>query len=555
MKPVLAGSMEFPLAVINVKKVVKDLTIDYMPMGAEAPFTVHAYRATKETINVPRQYGIELCQSLGLEYEDNTSKGKKAHFPRIPKPRDYQVQPLEELSECFDSYYDFIFRARTGWGKTVGALYAAARLGRTTLVIVDQENLKDQWIASLKEHFGFTDSNIGIIQGQRCDYEGKAVTIAMVQTLSRKKFPEAVYRYFGTVIVDEVHIIGAPTFYVVLLAFAAMYRFGVSATPRRRDTLQKLLTYNLGEVRLFIEDEHDASAVYVATHDSVYSAYANKSPKIGRFINEVAEDASRNLMLAEAAMYLYDTGRDILVLSDRIEHLRHLESLCYYLGAEDNEIGVYSKSNVSYAYAKDPSPLRRPEGYVRGAEYTPIKLSLISKTTKKTVLETIKTKARIVNATYGKFSKGVDEPRLSGGVDATPRSQSEQMQGRILRKKDGKKKPIWVTTADKFSYRSLYSLLARLPDYVKNNSVVSKWSLEKGKESCDVRTLKMQLTNEIRRLKVFTQIVTNSDGLSTLQTREQQRQPAAPPAKGITVVNARRRVLLTGSSRGARTGK
>lgn len=539
--------MTFPLSLVPVERVKEALTIGYLPMGAEEELTVEAFSLRKGSITVPRQYGLQLCEELGLEFTDLTSTGHEIAWPKVPEPRDYQIDALQLIAENRDSHYDFLFRARTGWGKTAGSLIIAARSGLTTLVVVDQENLKDQWIASAKKLCGLRDDQIGVIQGKRCDYEGKPLTIAMVQTLSQKTFPQEVYDYFGNVFVDEVHIIGAPTFSRILLQFSATYRMGVSATPKRRDNLQKLLDYNLGRVRVYIADEHEESAVYVAQHDGVYSAYANKAPKIGRFINEITEDASRNLLIAEAAAYLYDTGRDILVLSDRIEHLKELESLSYYLGIPEDELGVYAGYDLTYAYEKDPTPSRHPIGWVKGTEYTPIRLQLISKRVNKKRFDAIAERARIILSTYGKFSKGVDVPRLCGGVDATPRSRSEQEQGRILRKVDGKLKPIWITIKDTNSYRSLFALAKRIDDYLMNNSVVSEWSLEEGKVKCDAKEMRRELYQEVKRLKSL-RIATNSVGLNTLLTQEQEIRSAMRPATGITVGRPARSPSATGSS-------
>ena len=531
--------MAIPVDLVDADALADTLTVSYHPMGAEEPIEVEAFERDDTYIYVPRQFGIDLCNRQHIDFEDRTSNGVPVKFPKIPKPRDYQVEVLDELEATFETYYDFLFRARTGWGKTIGSLILASRLGVSTLVVVDQENLKDQWVDTLVKHFGFDKKDIGIIQGKKCDYQGKAVTIAMVQTASRSELPPEVFDAFGFVLVDETHIIGAPTFSRILLWFSAAYRLGVSATPKRRDGLQKLLDYNLGKVRVYISDEHDPSAVYVAYHNTVYSAYANKAPKIGRFITEVTEDGSRNLLVAESAAYLYDTGRDCLVLSDRIEQLNNLMNLCYYLGVPVEDVGIYTGYRLEYAYEKDPTPARRPEGLVKhagdektkpGYYYTPVILKLVSKRCKKTELEKVKTTAAIIFATYGKFSKGVDEPRLSAGVDASPRSRSEQEQGRILRPLDGKLKPIWITIADWNSYRSLFALAGRIPDYEKNNATVSLWSLEKGKQPCDATDLRQETYDRVKMLK-SAQIVTHSAGLYTIVTQPQRTGRGALPER------------------------
>lgn len=547
--------MEIPAGLVDAERVKKALTFVYQPLGSDEPLEVKGYRLLKSgTLCVPRQFGIQLCAKEGIEYVDATSLGVPIKFPRTPKPRDYQVEPLEDITECAKNYFDFIFRARTGWGKTIGSLIVAGRLGVNFIIIVDQENLKDQWISSLKEHFGLLDSDIGVIQGNRCDYVGKIATIAMVQTLTQRVFPQAMYDHFGTLLVDEVHIIGAPTFSSVLLRFSAVFRFGVSATPKRRDGLQKVLDYNLGKVRIWIEDEHEESAVYIMRHGSVYSEYANRAPKMGRFINEVSEDAARNLALAEAAAYLYDTGRDTLALSDRIEHLRHVMSLCYYLGIPEEEMGVYAGYQLSYRFAKDPIPPRRPVGLERGAEYTPISLQLISKKSRKPDLEVTKTQAHLIFSTYGKFSKGVDEPRLGAGMDLTPRSTSEQVQGRILRKVDGKKRPIWITVADIFSYRSLFALTGRMLDYLKNNAVLNEWSLETGKRKCNPKELRRDTFELIESLK-SSQIETNSVGLNTVVTRQALMQRERVRATATTTAIARPRSSRMASSSEVKRGR
>lgn len=533
MKPaLLRGSLALPIERVDVEALKKVLTVQFKPMGEEEAREIEAFRVGGGYIRVPRQFGIDFCERSGIDYKDCTSVGVPIVFPRVPSLREYQVEPLKRVEDCFEYHCDTIFRAHTGWGKSIGVLTVAARLGVSTLIIVDQENLKEQWYGVLMDRFGFKAEEIGIIQGKKCSYEGKAVTIAMVQTLSQKRFAQKLYDAFGFVVVDECHVIGAPTFSSVLLDFSATYRMGVSATPKRRDALQKLIDYNLGPVRVYVDDEHDPSAVYIATHPTVYSAYANKAPKIGRFINEVTGDGSRNLLVAESAAYLHDTGRDILVLSDRVEHLHHLKSLCYYLGIPDDEMGVYAGYTLEYRYAKDPTPIRRPPGLTKhagdddtkaGFYYTPVVLKLISKKSRKKDLDQVKTTARIIWSTYGKFSKGVDEPRLCGGVDASPRSRSEQVQGRILRKVDGKLRPIWLTYEDTSSYRSLFGLASRLSDYIKNNSMVSRWSLEGGKDKakCSAKEIQRGIYEEVERLKSL-EIVTSSDGAGhVLLTRQQ----------------------------------
>lgn len=524
MKPaILRGGLSIPIGVADERTIRKDLTLRYAPMGEE-PREIEAFFMDDAYITVPRQYGLSYCDSRGIEVIDETSQGVAVEFPRIPTPRPEQVEFIDKLEESTGEFYDFIAKAHTGFGKTVCALILAARLGRAALIVVDQDNLKEQWKKRLMDPnlFGLREDQIGVIQGPECRYEGCLVVIAMVHTLSQKDIPQEALDYCGVAIFDEVHTIGAPTFSFVLFSVASAYRFGVSATPKRRDGLQKGLTAHLGQIAVSADAEHEESNVCFAYHDTVYSWYANISPKTGRFVSEVAEDGSRNLMAATIIKDMYDEGRDILVIGERIEHLKHVRSLCYYLGIDEADMGMYTGYDSVFGVGKEAKPARRPKDIVKHAEtgsyeYCPVSLQLIAKRVLRKRLDEIEQNCRIIFATYGKFSKGADVPRLSAGLDITPRSTSEQTQGRILRKQKGKMTPLWVTLVDENSYRSLFMWAQRIKDYLKSNSRIHEWEPTGGIKAWLPEELSGQLWRRIEMLKEC-RIELHRDGHNMLVT-------------------------------------
>lgn len=502
--------MEIPVEHVNLKQTKAQLTYSYKPMGDPVAIDVKGYKLAGDCLLVPRQFGLDLCSQLQLPWEDNTSAGRPIKFPRVPTPREYQVPQLDQIVKEFETEYDVVFRAHTGWGKTIGSLIVAARLGRTVLIIVDQDNLKEQWLDVLQTMFGLAEDDIGIIQGDSCNYKGKPVSIAMVQTLTQREYGAEFYEYFGTLIGDEVHTLGAPTFSQVLLVFPAAYRLFVSATPRRSDGLQKALEYNCGPIKVAADKKHKPSGVYILRNPTVYSWYANVSPKVGRIISEVAEDAPRNLMIATATLQLWESGRDTLVLSDRIEHLQHLQSMLVYLGVPEQEIGLYTGYETIWFFGKDPTPKSRPKGLHRWrddngdmcfAEYSPVSMQSKEKRIGKARFAQILATCTIVLATYGKFQKGVDLARLSGGVDATPRAKAEQAQGRILRELAGKLKPKWVTVVDDNNYRLLHTFSGRIGEYLKSNSRLYEWDGQEGIEEWNVKELREAVNERVKELK------------------------------------------------------
>lgn len=514
MRPaILQGAMRIPVEHIDVGRVKTQLTYSVQPLAEEEPVEVQGYYVDGDFLCVPRQFGLRLCSQLQIPFEDETSQGEEVIFPQVPDPRDYQIQPLEEIKEAFTDSYDVVFRAHTGWGKTIGSLLVAAWSGQTVLIVVDQENLKDQWLEVLTDPklFGFQPDEIGEIQGPRCDYKGKAVTIAMVQTLSQRTLPADAYDYFGFVIWDEFHVFGAPTFQLVLMQFSATYRLGVSATPRRRDALQKALDNNMGKVRVAADKEHNESAVYILRNPTVYSFYGNVSKMTGRIISEVVDDGDRNMMLVDVILRLYETGRDVLVLSERVEHLQMIADMMHYLGVPDEEVGMYTGYTPQWRLQKDATPKKLPRGIHRewdgekqcyvSAPFTPVTFAVKQKKTPKAVLAAILKSCGIVLATYGKFTKGVDAPRLAAGVDITPRSQAEQAQGRILREQRDKLQPIWVTVVDEQNYRFHHSFLQRAKDYDINNSLFYEWDGEEDLQPCELS----ELREDAREMQAFLQ--------------------------------------------------
>jgi superfamily II DNA or RNA helicase len=493
---------------------VSALDVEYYRLGQKEPETIPAYVIDGDDVLLPRQYGLKLISKLGLGIEYETSLGTPVNFGKPIALFDYQIPFVDQILSVAETEYDFMVQAATGKGKTVMALEVARRLRTTTLVVVDQTNLLTQWVDRAKQHLGLTDDDIGIVQGSQCDYVGKKLVIAMMQTLVSRRFPKEFTDWAGLVFFDEFHITGAPTFSRALMMFSASLRIGLSATPKRRDSLQKIINWNLGDVKAKLGERHSQSSVWYLENYSVYSWYANISKMTGRFIDEVANDGPRTAMIVEAVLWLYERGHDVLVVGDRIEQLQHITNMLVLSGLPETEVAVYAGYRYQWAYVKDSTPKSRPVGWTRDVPYTPVKFDFVKKRIPKKELEQIK-KATVICATYGIFSKGVDIPRLSAGIDCTPRSQATQVHGRILRESAGKENPIWVTIRDVNSYRAEYQFLQRLQDYEKGNVEVFLWNMQKGIKRRDIQALKRSLHQSVKTLK-NKKIVTSVDGNNTL---------------------------------------
>lgn len=516
----VSNAVYIPVDTFDSLGLENELRVKYRRMGDDNTQEVEPWQRGEEHVAIPRNYGLKLISKIGEDVEDRMSYGFVRKYPvEVVHTGDYAYQDafVRKMLKVAQNKTDFLISAATGKGKTVMALSVIQKLGVTAVVVVDQANLMDQWRERAKTVLGLSDDQIGVVVGPKCEYKGKYIVIAMMQSLVRRRYSDAFYDYFGVAVFDEAHTAGAPTFSQALMQFSAAVRFGVSATIDRRDALQKLLELNLGDVEAELTDKHDTSYVYYLESNTVYSWYANISPKTGRILSEVAEDTDRNSLIARAAKWLYESGRDVLLLSDRIDQLETLYYLCAGEGIPVEDLGIYCGYRTVWRYQKEASPKSRPEGWSRAVKYTPVALSPTQKKISKKDKEKVLESSRVILATYGMFAKGVDVPRLSGGIDCTPRSRAEQVHGRVLRVKEGKLVPIWVTIRDINSYRIDFQFSQRVKEYARSSAEIYQWKIEKGVRKKNLRDLVEDSQANVAELKKL-KIVTQLDGNNTLTT-------------------------------------
>ena len=127
----------------------------------------------------------------------------------------------------------------TGGGKTLIALACAASVakrmpGLKLVVVVPTQALAHQWRSSVARYTNVPEARIGLLGAGRSDtLEAHDVLVAVINTASAKLEAIVAAQSFPIMlVVDECHRAGAESFRRVL-ATAATYRLGLSATPER----------------------------------------------------------------------------------------------------------------------------------------------------------------------------------------------------------------------------------------------------------------------------------------------------------------------------------
>lgn len=166
-----------------------------------------------------------------------------------------QVEAVRAASAC--AHEDCTLSMSCGAGKTITALWLVACEWRCRcLVLVHTQALQNQWIEQASRLI--PAARVGALGGTRkAKRDGRAedaelgrhdVVVAMVQSISRRPWSAEqraeLSRY--ALIVDECHHTPATTFSAAVELSSCRRRLGLSATPKRADSLD--LRHWLGEV-------------------------------------------------------------------------------------------------------------------------------------------------------------------------------------------------------------------------------------------------------------------------------------------------------------------
>jgi superfamily II DNA or RNA helicase len=183
----------------------------------------------------------------------------------------------------------------------------------------------------------------------------------------------------------------------------------MSATFRRNDGLENAWKFFIGDI-IYQNKKKAKGGTYYQPITSNYGLSDAKFKMRGsgklnhsKYITEITRLQDRNVRLAATIDSLVSAGRKVLVLSDRVGHLQELQKLI------KTDSGMYV-------------------GSVDG---------------KKVPVDTLKenAKKRVVLGTSGKIAEGSDIPDLDTLVICTPKSDVEQLVGRITREHPEKQEP------------------------------------------------------------------------------------------------------------------
>ena len=216
---------------------------------------------------------IKKIQSAAIpcEISDERQCGRCINVTFKGKLREEQKLALEEMMK----YDNGILQAATAFGKTVVCSAMIAEKKVNTLIILENSALLDQWKDALEQFLDIDErlpeyktktgrtrvrkSLIGKLQGSHDSMTG-VVDIAMAGSLCKKEEWHPLIDHYGMIIVDECHHAASDTIAKVLQKVPAKYVYGVTATPKRADGLEKINYMLLGPIRYIYSSQEKIKA-------------------------------------------------------------------------------------------------------------------------------------------------------------------------------------------------------------------------------------------------------------------------------------------------------
>lgn len=329
-----------------------------------------------------------------------------------------------------------ILKSPTGSGKTLvaGALIHSIPNVRC-IFLVHNKSLFSQAISDFTKYF--PDEIIGWF-GAGLKPNFQRITVAMVNSLIKvnKAGLKDISRKFDMFIVDECHHAISNSYYYVLTHFNQYYRFGMSATPKDSDDIEKEYKRVIGLIGEIIEDVKITDIPEILAKPICYFIQYKQNPFLSNldwpiaYHKGIVTDINRNKAIKR---YVEEHSDQSILITVKLK--------------EQGEILSQMIPGSILLFGKD-STLIRDE----------IK-DLLNRKKTKVVISTV-------------FGEGVNIPELNTIIRAEAglsKTKTIQEAGRSMRKTSEKSEGIVVDFADEENRHLMKHYLVRLKTYEKND--------------------------------------------------------------------------------------
>ena len=291
---------------------------------------VYSYRIDDGNVRIPFAWGLSNI---------SPKRPQRSSFPALngslsAHMRPNQIEVFQESIKCLNKKGSCLLSLPCGFGKTFLAIALANRIKLRTIVLVNKIVLQKQWVESIEK---FSDCSVSAVRpatkAQR-QINSKArkkwknsfsSDFVVINAINVEKIPQDILRSFGTVIVDECHLIMSKCMSNSLLYIEPRYLIGLSATPYRTDGLNVLLDIFFSERRItrILHKPHLVFEVITKFKPTV-ELTRNGTLNWNTILSSQSESVDRNNMIVNMTITLVNLGRTILILTKRVKQAQYL---------------------------------------------------------------------------------------------------------------------------------------------------------------------------------------------------------------------------------------
>lgn len=492
-------------------KVTEDLTIDNPAFikakrqrrptwGIDQKLRLYLYDENGSLI-LPRGYGGQLeahLKDLGVRYEMYTDlvDGTPIDFGPWNTSyvmRDYQLPLVDALTD-----HNGVGIAPAGSGKTIMGMKYIHTIGRPTIWLTHTTDLMYQTKARAEATL-LGVGRIGILGDGTTDHGDGKLIIATVQTLrADPKLIDFLNHYVGVVVIDEAHHFPANQFLDTAARFKAARIVGLTATPDRKDGMEKYMYMGIGPLLHQVERTalYDNSQlikpavkfIYTDFTDSSVSDLAENNVDAGgedldytALLNSLINDVDRTKLVADSIVEAIPQGTAIAI-AESVRYCFKLQEAVQALAKSrgikvrtavvhgglqrfawrvaGSQVEAEAKAATYGTEAKYDSKARRWK--VKTPQYndTEFKAWQITPTKRKEILQAVNDRKIDILFATQLAREGLDIPHLCVGHSVTPKKGDdansktgaalEQEIGRIMRPdpQNPDKSAVWYDYVD-----------------------------------------------------------------------------------------------------------
>lgn len=439
--------------------ITKQLTIKVKTFAGWIKKT-KGYTVNNDYLIIPRFAMVVIKKPIKLNMKNKLNRGRRCMFPKFLAVLTSNQTTV--MYHVMNNYYTddmrtsgmagVIVNMPPGEGKTFLALGLIHLLGRKTAIIVPNTYLLQQWYNLCLQYF--PDTSIGMYYSDK-KVDGDIVIIVINSALSdefiyaesihdknkRTATADKWWSRFGLTVYDEVHMYCSESRAEIFQYAQTQYMLGLSATPDQRiDKLDPLAIWNVGSVLNlcdidgFAENKTEYKTDVRVIKYKCETEYAEieisdtGTVSVPKMINNFILDPTRNTIIVQEAMRLYQLGLCIFIFTDRRSHAHYivdtLKQYQYEFGRNAfydlfpvNKLNTITKDIIyDYLYPEEMNVT-----------------TLLGGANEADIYEA-KTFSRIIVTTYAYSSTGVSIDKLNAAILATPRKNCmTQILGRIYR--------------------------------------------------------------------------------------------------------------------------